>query len=236
MRKLAQALGVEAMSLYNHVANKGDLVGGIVDLVVSEFELPEGGEDWESGDPAVCDLRARRARAPPLGVQPRALAEREPRLPTPRACATSSGCSDGCATPASPPEQAYHGYHALDSHILGFTLWQLGHTAGTEDRDLDELATTFLSELPAGEFPYLVEHVHQHLAAGNDGTERVRVRPRPDPEGLKERSTTAEPAVRREWRLCRRSQAQALPAGPQSGSRRGERRDPEMGAGGFEPP
>ena len=36
MRKLARALGVEAMSLYNHVANKGDLVDGIVDLVISE--------------------------------------------------------------------------------------------------------------------------------------------------------------------------------------------------------
>ena len=40
MRKLGQALGVEAMSLYNHVANKDDLLDGIVDLVTSEIELP----------------------------------------------------------------------------------------------------------------------------------------------------------------------------------------------------
>src|SRR5215210_637720 len=46
MRKLAQALGVEAMSLYNHVANKGDLVESIVGLVVSEIELPAT-EDWD---------------------------------------------------------------------------------------------------------------------------------------------------------------------------------------------
>src|SRR6476659_10827593 len=46
MRKLAAALGVEAMSLYNHVANKGDLVDGIVDVVVGEIELPSA-EDWE---------------------------------------------------------------------------------------------------------------------------------------------------------------------------------------------
>src|SRR6266513_5759110 len=50
MRKLARALGVEAMSLYNHVANKGDLVDGIVDLVVGEIELPAG-EAW---DVAIC--------------------------------------------------------------------------------------------------------------------------------------------------------------------------------------
>ncbi len=47
MRKLAQALGVEAMSLYNHVANKGDIVDAIVDRIVSEIELPADG-DWET--------------------------------------------------------------------------------------------------------------------------------------------------------------------------------------------
>src|SRR3954463_12344445 len=47
MRKLARELGVEAMSLYNHVANKGDLVESIVDVVLEEIELPSGGEDWE---------------------------------------------------------------------------------------------------------------------------------------------------------------------------------------------
>src|SRR3954469_10834988 len=47
MRKLARALGVEAMSLYNHVANKGDLVDAITDLVVSEIELPQVTEEWD---------------------------------------------------------------------------------------------------------------------------------------------------------------------------------------------
>jgi len=46
MRKLGRALGVEAMSLYNHVANKDDMLDGIVDLVLSEFELPSAGDDW----------------------------------------------------------------------------------------------------------------------------------------------------------------------------------------------
>src|SRR5918996_4008712 len=47
MRKLAKDLGVEAMSLYNHVSNKGDLVDAMVDLVVREIELPAD-PDWES--------------------------------------------------------------------------------------------------------------------------------------------------------------------------------------------
>ena len=48
MRKLAQELGVEAMSLYHHVANKDDILDGIVDVVFSEIELPSGDADWKA--------------------------------------------------------------------------------------------------------------------------------------------------------------------------------------------
>lgn len=47
MRKLAQALGVEAMSLYNHVANKDEILAGMVDAVFTEVDLPDGG-DWKT--------------------------------------------------------------------------------------------------------------------------------------------------------------------------------------------
>src|SRR3954462_8695774 len=46
MRKLGQALGVEAMLLYNHVAGKEALLDGMIDLVFGEIELPTG-EDWK---------------------------------------------------------------------------------------------------------------------------------------------------------------------------------------------
>ena len=57
----------------------------------------------------------------------------------------------------------YKGYHALDSHIFGFTLWQVGHDVATQD--IPDLADTVLEALPADAFPYLIEHVHQHLEA-----------------------------------------------------------------------
>src|SRR5690242_11716388 len=47
MRKLGQQLGYEAMSLYNHVANKDDLLDGMVDLVLSEMEAPRPEEGLE---------------------------------------------------------------------------------------------------------------------------------------------------------------------------------------------
>jgi hypothetical protein len=70
------------------------------------------------------------------------------------------------------PELAYHAYHALDSHILGFTLWQLGHAAAAKalagDAQIADLAASFVRELRAGDYPYLAEHAEQHLAAPAD--------------------------------------------------------------------
>src|SRR6185295_9055600 len=48
MRKLGEALGVEAMSLYNHVANKAELLDGMIDQVFAEIDLPTGGSGWRS--------------------------------------------------------------------------------------------------------------------------------------------------------------------------------------------
>src|ERR1700694_1953541 len=48
MRKLGQELGVEAMSLYNHVANKADLLDGMIDMVFGEIGLPPRDVDWKS--------------------------------------------------------------------------------------------------------------------------------------------------------------------------------------------
>src|SRR6266702_6297696 len=47
MRKLGQALGFKAMSLYNHVANKDDVIDGILDLVLEEGELPSRTGAWD---------------------------------------------------------------------------------------------------------------------------------------------------------------------------------------------
>jgi AcrR family transcriptional regulator len=68
MRKLARALGVEAMSLYNHVANKGDLVDGIVDLAVSEIDLPSTATDWEAAGGLGCPSKHAGRRVDDVGA------------------------------------------------------------------------------------------------------------------------------------------------------------------------
>jgi len=172
MRKLARELGVEAMSLYNHVANKGDLVDALVELVLEEIELPDDVDDWEAAIRA-CAISAHAAF-----------------LRHPWACSLAMGPASGTRTghdarmrymewllrrlreAGFSPELTYHAYHTLDSHILGFTLWQLGHGATARelaDRDVAAVAASFLPQLRAGGFHYLAEHAEQHVVAPRDG-------------------------------------------------------------------
>ena len=67
MRKLGEALGVEAMSLYNHVANKDDLLDGMIDVVFSEIDLPAGGGDWKTAMRQRAHLGPRRSCAATAG-------------------------------------------------------------------------------------------------------------------------------------------------------------------------
>jgi AcrR family transcriptional regulator len=169
MRRLGQSLGVEAMSLYNHVANKEDILDGIVELVLSEFELPSADEDWEAAirtcaisahdallrHPWACNLILSNTK-----VRAGRLRYLESILRRLRQAGFSA-------------EETYHAYHTLDSHILGFTLWQLGHAmpAGapriTNKEEFANFLTTFLRELSLGDYPYLLEHGEQHFTEGS---------------------------------------------------------------------
>ena len=57
MRRLADDLDVQAMSLYNHVKNKEELTRAIIELAISEIDLSFGGLDWK----AAMRLRAHSA-------------------------------------------------------------------------------------------------------------------------------------------------------------------------------
>jgi AcrR family transcriptional regulator len=157
MRRLAQELGVEAMTLYYHVRNKDDLMSGAVDIVLSQFALPAPGAEWKSALRATAvsahDVLVRHSWAANLlftsEVRPGRLRYMEGIL----GCLRDAGFS---------AEMTHHAYHALDSHILGFTLWQVGITTASDD--LPDLAAGFLRELPVDRFPRLAEHVEWHIA------------------------------------------------------------------------
>jgi AcrR family transcriptional regulator len=156
MRKLGQSLGVEAMSLYNHVANKADILNGIVEIVESQIELPSPGADWKRAlrKTAISahDVFERHAWAASL-----TLSTTGPRPARWRYMNAILGCLRGAGFSADTTDLAYH---ALESHIAGYTLWAA--QLEVDEDELSDLAATFLGELPVG-LPYLVEHVHQHL-------------------------------------------------------------------------
>jgi AcrR family transcriptional regulator len=163
MRRLGQELGVEAMSLYNHVANKDDILDASVDLVLGERELPAGGGDWKAAvrqsavsahdllrrHPWACGLAMSPTRNIPVRIR-----HMEWMLRTLREAGFSA-------------EVTYHAYHALDSHLWGFTLWEQGHSLPSDD--LADLAASFLRQFPVDEYPYVHEHVQQHVSGFGSG-------------------------------------------------------------------
>lgn len=172
MRKLAQELGVEAMSLYNHVANKAELVDGIVDLVVSEIELPSAEEAWDVSI-RKCAISAHEAFLRHPWACSLAMSPNSTRAPRPPRLAYMEWLLGRLREGGFSPELTYHAYHALDAHILGFTLWQLGHSAAARDfgsgQSLADLAADFLRDIRGGGYPYLAEHVEQHIDPPSDG-------------------------------------------------------------------
>jgi AcrR family transcriptional regulator len=163
IRKLAQEVGLRPMSLYHYVAGKDEIVNGILEMVVGQFELAGEGGDWESAirrsatsahhvllaHPWACALMMSGA-----GVSASRMRYMEALLGRLRGAGFSAETTD-------------HAYHALDSHIIGFTLWHVGYSAGMKGFP-DSSAATSLRDLIGG-YPYLVEHAEQHMRKRRPG-------------------------------------------------------------------
>jgi AcrR family transcriptional regulator len=157
MRRLGQALGVEAMSLYNHVANKDDLLNGMLEQVLRQIVLPPDGDGWKSAIRTTAlsahTILLRHSWACQLMMEP----GRDTRVRL-RWMDAVLGCFRRGGFSAM---LTHHAYHALDSHITGFTLWLVNLPARGEE--LHDLAATFLPDVQLEELPYLAEHIELHL-------------------------------------------------------------------------
>jgi AcrR family transcriptional regulator len=157
MRRLAKELGVEAMSLYNHVANKDEILDGIVDSVVGEIDLPSDGVEWKTA------------------IRRSAISTRDVYVRHPWASSLSMSRQSGgparlrygnwllarLREAGFSKDLTYHAYHILEAYILGFTVMQLNFPY--EGEELADLVAAFLEHFPADEYPDFVEHARQHL-------------------------------------------------------------------------
>lgn len=152
MRKLGEALGVEAMSLYNHVANKDELLDGMVDHVFGEIELPADGTDWRTAmrRRAVSVREVMRRHRWAIGLM-------ESRsIPGPSTLRHHDAVI-GCLRRAGfSIEMAAHAFSVLDSYIYGFALEEASLPFHTAEESAD-LAQTILQQFPTDEYPHLAE-------------------------------------------------------------------------------
>ncbi len=160
MRRLGDAVGVEAMSLYNHVANKDDLLDGMVDLVFAEIDLPVRGTDWR---PAMYD-RAVSAREA-LTRHPWATALMESRVtPGPATLRHHEAVLASLRAGGFSVIMAAHAYSLLDSYLYGFCLQETALPFEADD-DMEAVVDAILGDLPEDLYPHLramaVEHVLQ---------------------------------------------------------------------------
>jgi AcrR family transcriptional regulator len=160
MRKLGQRLGFEAMSLYNHVANKDDLLDGILDLVLGETQPPSPKGGWaqaiRTSAISVHDALRRHAWSSPLLMDPGRI--RPARL---RYMDLLLGRLREAGFSA---ETTYVAYHVLDGHIFGFSLWETSHTYSAED--VSAFGEKFADTITPEAYPHLHEHGEQHLSEG----------------------------------------------------------------------
>lgn len=149
MRRLAGTLKVEAMSLYHHVANKDELLDGMVDLVVGEIERPTTKGDWRT---------AMRRRA----TSAHAVMLKHPWAPLLLLSRITVGpnmlryvdATLGCLRHAGFTwMQADRGWNAIDSHIYGFTLHMLSSPIKPEE--YPAAAAQYLPMLPPDELPHM---------------------------------------------------------------------------------
>jgi AcrR family transcriptional regulator len=163
MRGLAQELGVVPMALYKHVANKDELLDGIVDIVFSEIDAPSAKEDWRS----ALRRRAISARTA-LKRHPWAVGLMESRHPGPANLRLHNAVM-GCLREAGFSFQAaIHAYSVQDAYIYGFALQERDlafETPQSAGKAAQRRAET-IGDLD--DYPYLAEVVTRLPETGYD--------------------------------------------------------------------
>ena len=158
MRSLARHLGIEAMSLYHHVANKDALLDGMVDVVFGEIHLPRVGAAW------AAELRLRHVSAREVLTRHRWAvglmdSRSAPGLMTLRHHDAVLGClrSGGFSVP-----MAAHAFALLDAHLYGFLVQELALPFAPGD-DLEAMTTEMMADFPVDALPHLAELASQHV-------------------------------------------------------------------------
>ena len=157
MRTLAELLGVAPMALYRHVANKDDLIDGMVDVVFSEIGVPPGSGDWKAAMReraiSVRDALARHRWA--IGLM------ESRRNPGPANLRHHDAVIGRLRAAGFDLEMTAHAYSLIDGYVYGFALTKMNLPFDTPD-EVVEVAQTILQPFPVNEYPNLAEFITEH--------------------------------------------------------------------------
>jgi len=158
IRSLAQELGVKPMSVYHYVANKDEILDGIVDLVFGEIDLPSTDGDWRS------EMRRRATSARrALRRHPWAIGLMESRTtPGPATLRHHDAVIGTLRGAGFSIQMTAHAYALLDSYVYGFAL-QEASLPFEGPETVAEVAEPMMQQFPAGEYPHLVEMATEHI-------------------------------------------------------------------------
>ena len=160
MRSLARSLGFEVMALYNHIANKQELLSLMIDAVASTIVgAPQG-------VPAIAGVRS-------IAISTHAVLLEHPwvtelwqqHLPGPARTVQMETLLRLLNESGLSQELAHHGFHAVNNHVIGYTLQEA--TMVLAGRDTATNAEDFLAGISSQTYPYMVAHVHQHLSGNS---------------------------------------------------------------------
>lgn len=130
MRRLAERLGVVPMALYKHVADKEDLLDGMVDVVIGEFTYSDGDPDWRAAFTA--GIRSARASVMRHPWARRAIETRT--LRTPAVLGHMEALTRLLLDAGLSPDLAHHAMHTLGNRIWGFSPELFNQAPGTAER------------------------------------------------------------------------------------------------------
>jgi AcrR family transcriptional regulator len=158
MRRLARELGIEAMSLYHHVANKEDILDWMIELVFGEIELPPADADWK----IAMRVRADSARAA-MTRHPWAISLMESRSsPGPATLRHHDAVLGCCRAAGFSVAMAAHAFSLIDSYIYGFVLQEV-NLPFDDGSDLGEVVESMMLPFSPDDYPHLVELTTEHI-------------------------------------------------------------------------
>ena len=161
MRRLGAELGVEAMSLYKHVANKEEILGGIVEFVIGEIEVPLDEADWK----LAMRRRAISARRV-LGRHSWAIGLFEARgAMGPTVMRYVDATLGNLRSAGFSIENAAHAFWLLDSYVYGHVIQEASLSSSTS-HEMTGSARSDLEETAKDEFPHLLEVGEHAVTSG----------------------------------------------------------------------